>query len=444
MAQHSRDAFRSHVTNGSFSTDAPQRRGSIAFLLPMLLLASRPALAQETYPPPVLAPPEKPADAPTFGGPGQWFILSSSTSASLTSETFSGSEANFFNASIGIGVDLFVLRNVSIGIDAEASYGDGKGYGASTFNETVSNHFAGGLRLGVNLPLGHLLSFYPRVTIGAQSERSDTHTITAYTNYFPPSSSTSRVGAWVNFYAPLLVHLAPHFFVGVGPRVGRDFGTYSGGPYDGSQTTLLSAEVAIGGWWGGPAEVAPNGDAQSHEPLFGERGQFVLTGATTASVSSSSYSASNASSWGVTVEPALDYFVVRHVSLGGSVSIATSGGSSYDSSQTRTDFYSQSLGVAPRIGLDIPLVSGILSVWPMVEVGAGSASSSQTSVGGTNQHTKGRVWVTASAPLLVHVATHLFLGAGPFVFHELVDSDQNQVENDATTVGANFVMGGWL
>jgi hypothetical protein len=70
-------------------------------------------------------------------------------------------------------------------------------------------------------------------------------------------------------------------------------------------------------------------------------------------------------------------------------------------------------------------------------------TETQTSSIGSNDHNRGRTWIQLSGPLLIHVAEHFFLGAGPFLFHELSDSDQNQVENDATKFGASFLMGGW-
>ncbi len=36
---------------------------------------------------------------------------------------------------------------------------------------------------------------------------------------------------------------------------------FHGGPYDGSETTLVSAELAFCGWWGVPREVRPAGEA---------------------------------------------------------------------------------------------------------------------------------------------------------------------------------------
>ena len=47
-------------------------------------------------------------------------------------------------------------------------------------------------------------------------------------------------------------------------------------------------------------------------------------------------------------------------------------------------------------------------------------------------------------PLLAHAASHLFVGVGPYVFHELSNTDQYDQENDARSVGASFLLGGWL
>jgi hypothetical protein len=343
-----------------------------------------------------------------------------------------------------------VAPNFSIGIDAEVSYGDNKGYGATSLYETASTHLSGGVRFGLNVPMGHLLSWYPRLTIGIQSDHSDTQTISVFNaNAIPaPASSISSVGPWTNLFAPFLVHLAPHFFVGMGPRLERNFGAIHGGPYDGAQTTLVSVDAAVGGWWGGsqdpdPSETRPP-EGPWPKPQFGDRGEIVFTGATTAAISSFSYSSSSASSVSANLSPGFDYFVADGWSIGVNASVSYSGGTSFDSGGVKTDFSETSFGVAPRVGADIRLTRDLLSLWPQAEIGFGTSSNNQTTAAGSNNHTKGRSWVQASVPLLLHAATHFFLGVGPYVYHELADSDQNQVENDATAVGARFLLGGWF
>jgi hypothetical protein len=373
-------------------------------------------------------------------------IVGTSSSAGISSETFSASQANFFTASVAVGVDNFIAPNFSLGIDLEGVYRDNKGYGATSLVETTSTELAAGLRFGLNLPLGRSWSWYPRLTLGVSSNHSDSQTSSVFAPgaTADPPSTTSQVGPWINLYAPLLVHPVPHFFVGFGPRLQRRFAELKGGAYDGSQTTLLSAEFTVGGCWGGARSGEPGPENEPRGPAFGDRGQVVLTTATSASVAYNSYTNSTASNVSVALSPGVDYFVTDHVSLGVAASVSSSSGHSFDTIGVETDVSSTSFGFAPRVGFDIPLKRGLVSLWPLAGLGFGVATSNQTSAAGSNDHTRSLSWVTVSAPLLVHPTTHMFLGAGPYVMHELSDTDQNHFENDATTVGASFLLGGWL
>jgi hypothetical protein len=48
-----------------------------------------------------------------------------------------------------------------------------------------------------------------------------------------------------------------------------------------------------------------------------------------------------------------------------------------------------------------------------------------------------------SAPLLVHIAQHYFIGLGPYLSYDLSDSG-GAVENLGTTLGVSSLVGGWL
>jgi hypothetical protein len=396
-------------------------------------------------PEPTAPEPAPPEAALAFGSPGQWVIMSTSSGVGISYETFSASKAAFFSANFGIGVDRFIARNVSLGIDVEGSYGDSKGYGATSFNDIWSTHFAAAFGVGVNVPLAHQWSWYPRGLLGLESSHTNTAPIDEFNGApFPPSSSTSSVGPWVYLYAPLLFHPAPHFFAGVGPRITRNFGVLHGGPYDGSQTTLLTAEFAMGGWWGGSPETASPADAPPIAPRFGERGQVVFTTtATEASIGFFGYSQSTASTLSESIAPGFDIFVTDHLSLGLNVALSHSSGTSFDASGAKTDSSETSYRIGPRVGFDIRL-PGALSLWPQAELGFGGGTSTQTSSAGSNDHTFKQTSVQASIPLLVHPAAHFFLGAGPYAFHDLSNADQNNFENDGTTFGASFLLGGWL
>lgn len=385
-----------------------------------------------------------------FGEQGQVVILATSTSGSISSQKFNGSDADFFNASVGIGVDYFVVRNITFGIDLEASYGDTKGYGANTLNETTSTHLAAGARFGVNLPLGSYFSWYPRITLGFSSNRSDIQTLSSSDGEpLPPPSSTKTIGPWVNVYAPLLVHPVSHFFLGLGPRIEHDFAIMRGGPYDGSRRTLISTDFVVGGWWGGAsrnredAPVSPVGETRLRSPTFGDEGHVVLTSATGASLSYTSYTRSAASSLDATFAPGFDYFVANHFSLGVDITVDRSSGSTFDSSGVRSDNSSTLVGVAPRLGVEIP-AGEWMSLYAQAEVGYGSGSFHSTTARASNDHLYSRTWVALSAPVLVHAASHFFVGAGPYVTHDLSETDQNNYENDATLLGAKLVLGGWI
>jgi hypothetical protein len=371
--------------------------------------------------------------------------MSTSNGDGISYETFSGSKAAFFNANFGIGVDRFIARNVSLGIDVQGSYSDSQGYGATSFNDTRSTDFAGGLRFGVNVPIAHQWSCYPRVTLGLESNHSNTRPIDEFNGApLPPPSSSSNVGPWIHLYAPILFHPAPHFFAGVGPGITRNFGALRGGPYDGSQTTELTAEFTLGGWWGSSPEAASPTDVPPVAPRFGRKDQVVLTTtATDAAMEFFGYSQSTASNLSESITPGFDVFVIDHVSLGLYVTLSHSSGTSFDASDAKTQSSGIFYGIGPRVGFDIPL-SGQLSLWPQAELGFGGGTSEQISSAGSNDHTFKEIWVQASIPLLVHPATHFFLGAGPYVFHHLSHLDQNNFENDGTTVGASFLLGGWL
>jgi hypothetical protein len=391
-------------------------------------------------------PPPRPEPRVRFGSKGQWVMMGESNGLGISSERFSNSSARFFSAGGGIGIDTFVIRNFSIGFDLEAVYANDQGYGASTLTETTSTEIGGGVRFGFNIPFGDSFSWYPRLTLGISSARSDTKVVSVSSLIDAPAvppSSASSIGPWEDLYAPLLFQSVPHFVVGFGPRLRHTFAVTRGGPYDGSQSTVVGADFVVGGWWGGPAPEGPEQAERQVNHSFGERGQLVLTLATVGSLSRVTYTHSRGGRTNVNLAPSLDYFLVDNVSVGVNAFVGYSRGTSLDSTGETTVFKSTSIGVAPRLGGNIQLTER-LSFWPQIGVGYGTVDTSEIASSGANQHSSVRLWVQVSAPLLVHPTSHFFLGAGPSLFHELSDADQFDYENDGTAIGASFVLGGWL
>src|SRR6478609_3596471 len=68
---------------------------------------------------PTSAPPP-PAPPLHFGGRGQWVMMGSSNHLTISNATYSNSSASKFYANGEVGIDHFVIDNVSVGIEASA------------------------------------------------------------------------------------------------------------------------------------------------------------------------------------------------------------------------------------------------------------------------------------------------------------------------------------
>ncbi len=188
-------------------------------------------------------------------------------------------------------------------------------------------------------------------------------------------------------------------------------------------------------------------------PAFGARGQFVLSGGTSAGITSASFDGSDASRFSVTVGPSLDYFVLRNVSIGLTASVSYSDAKGYgaDSSLVETTTTSVSGGV--RFGLNVPLAR-VLSLYPRVTLGveslhrelaliSGRSLSIVGSAIGTPATTQSGPWIDLSVPLLLHPVPHFFIGAGPVFFHAFGRAQEGpDVGGQRTNVGATLILGG--
>ena len=162
----------------------------------------------------------------------------------------------------------------------------------------------------------------------------------------------------------------------------------------------------------------------SADPGFGAAHQLAISSDANVAFQYVSISPGNVSSTTILLEPALDYFVVDKVSVGGFVLIArtsTSGG--------MTDSTSTTFGIGPRVGYHVVL-GDKLSIWPKASLTIASASSGNQS--STN------LGLTVFAPLLYHPAPHFYLGIGPALHADLSGDFRS------TTFGLLFTIGGWI
>jgi hypothetical protein len=133
----------------------------------------------------------------------------------------------------------------------------------------------------------------------------------------------------------------------------------------------------------------------------------------------------------ITLAPAVDYFIIDNLSIGGFIGLdyATSG----DASTTR-------FSVGPRVGYNL-FLSDLVSLWP--KIGFSFATTSSKEGGATDN-----VTVTTSSnsgialnlflPIMFHPAEHFFAGLGPFLDTDLSGDDK------VTAFGFKLTIGGWL
>ena len=94
--------------------------------------------------------------------------------------------------------------------------------------------------------------------------------------------------------------------------------------------------------------------------------------------------------------------------------------------------------------MDFPLASS-LSLYPRASIGAAHISESSSSGVRETEYVRNRVFVGLYLPLLVHVASHAFVGFGPSVTHDLMNRYKTADHtNNGTTIAASLTVGGWL
>ena len=405
----------------------------------------------------VSVPAAAPAPAPAFGRRGQVAVYGGAN-IGASSSSFDGSSATRTSYVFSPGLDYFVSENVAVSLSIDASYADAKGYGAdSSLVDVRTTTLSAGPRLGLNVPLGGPLSWFPEVTLGFEWTRQTEQLVSGTSISVAGSGlgypSTNQFGPFVDVYLPILLHPTDHFFIGFGPEFFHDFGTVSGGPNVGGQRTELSANLTVGGYWGGERSaggVQATPAAPARGQRFGDAGQLVLSNDLELSVASLTYAGTDSTSRTLSIGGSIDYFVIDHVSLGVGANIASSYARGIDptTSVPVTSSYND-VSFAPRLGLDLPLGSAF-SIYPQFELAVGHAVYDETSAGSEDKYAEDTVSVSLFVPFLVHPAPHVFIGFGPTAYHDLSNSVSYpeplapSVQNRETTFGLGTILGGWL
>jgi hypothetical protein len=175
--------------------------------------------------------------------------------------------------------------------------------------------------------------------------------------------------------------------------------------------------------------------ADSPSGLFGDRGQIAISSDAGLSLSNTSISGQDGSATSLIIRPAVDWFVIDSLSLGGFVGIeynSAPGGSS------------TAMSIGPRVGYNLRF-SERFSVWP--KIGFSFASTSQKEDDQTlptgeviegSDETSTSLQLNLFVPVMFHPVEHFFLGLGPAFDLDLTGDAK------ATTIAARLTIGGWL
>lgn len=183
------------------------------------------------------------------------------------------------------------------------------------------------------------------------------------------------------------------------------------------------------------AAASPSVQADSPSGVFGNRHQLAVSSDAGFSISNTSISGIHGSTTSVVLRPAVDWFVVDSVSVGGFL------GLEYDSTPGGS---STAVSVGPRVGYNLRF-SNWVSIWP--KIGFSFASTTQkihetTIADGTvvpSQNVSSTsLQLNLFVPVMFHPAEHFFIGVGPAFDLDLTG------DNKATTIAARLTLGGWI
>jgi hypothetical protein len=190
-------------------------------------------------------------------------------------------------------------------------------------------------------------------------------------------------------------------------------------------SSILTLALPIEAW--STEAEKPRPIEAARPPRFGDAHGLVLGGDFALQFARTEWGGGATSSQ-MFVRPAVDYFVLDHLSVGGGVSIERQ-----QADQSRVTW----LGVAPRIGYEVPLGESC-SLWPI----AGIAYDRAVEVDWVNSY--GGRWMVSGhvrAPLLAHLTDHFFVGLGPRLDVVLA---QEVPSTRLMTYGIESTIGGWL
>ncbi len=370
-----------------------------------------------------------------FGSRGQ-LVLGSAASAAISSRRYDTSDAHHFAYGVSPWIEWFVVKDFSLGLSGDAVSSLDHSYDFSgALRETKRTFFSAALRLGVNLPMGRWVSFYPRLLVGIESihEEQSNIGLSSYPVATFGNPNLTQVRPWAQLLAPLVVHARTHFFLGGGPTLTHEL---AGDDVVNRARTTLGTTAFVGGTWGGEAHHEDADDPDEPRVTFGQRKQVVFTGDVGVRSAWENISGLSVHAFSVDVTPGFDYFVADHVSVGFEGNLHY--GSTIDPAFAGDTF---GLAAAGTVGVAATL-SDWASWWVRGALGVGWTSVQPT---GGSSYKVTTLFASVFAPLIFTIREHFFFGLGPRFSTDLLGLvSESPVQLRGTTIGASTVVGGWL
>jgi hypothetical protein len=200
--------------------------------------------------PPVAKGTPDPPATPRFGERGQ-IVLSADLDLRVGAVWSDGDDPrSSVHFAVSPSFDAFVADDLTLG--AFASYGatTSRAFGPEgSLNDYATTSGALGGRIGFNAPLGRWLSWWPRISLAWSESNSVATVVTPAAQATGGGYDYTQSGFYVFVQAPLLVHPAPHWFLGVGPTFYRDLSrSLKDSPATNNRTTIGFA-YAVGGYF---------------------------------------------------------------------------------------------------------------------------------------------------------------------------------------------------
>lgn len=183
-----------------------------------------------------------------FGEAGE-FVFTNDLNLSLSSLTYDGTGSMSQSLQMGGSFDYFLVDHLSLGVAIGGSLSHSRGVDASNGATVVEStgFFECSPRIGVDFPVGGPFSVHPLLGLEFGHETYDE------VQGASENKATQDILA-LNLFVPLLLHPAPHAFVGFGPRLYRELSHAvhypddpNAPPYQNQETTV-EAEFVVGGW----------------------------------------------------------------------------------------------------------------------------------------------------------------------------------------------------